>query len=737
MDFFYIIKVLWRKKWLLISVPVATFVLSYILTSNLPKEYVSEAQLSTGFTSGESVYQENAFSSNDATVKFANVIQTMNSPLIINLISYNLLMEKLSEKSPFTELDKDEIENLKEYNFNFTNKDIEQLKSTLQSKLDNFELINGYEKKDKVIQELLKYFEYDYQSIFDALDIYRLGSSDYIEIKYVSDDPFLSAFVVNTLAKEFIEYYNNLQSNNNNNSLQYYTKLLEEKKKHLDSKNQELNNLKSRNNIFNNGVSETKLEQIKEYELRVENYKENINSYRIQLEVIDNKLKNTRVPTSDKSNKRIIELKNKINELSKLKLNQENENPEIDKTIRDLRKELTYEMSKLSLDNDNDTQDQINNLRDQKENLELQLRIAENNLASAQTSLSSLKANVSGLASKESLIAATEKEADKAMEEYLQVLNQYNEEKNKSFITNSSISLLVPGQPSDEPNSSKRIIIVAIATLSSLLLLVFLLTFIEYIDLRIKTPEMFNRAIKLNLLGSINKINKQNINLFTLFEQPKNKELETFKEQLRKVRFEVERHTDENNVILITSNKKSEGKTFLVLSLAYSLNLLKKKVLIIDTNFKNNELTKVLMPNVQSNHQLLDFKTKLLTDSSLTKTDFQSESIISGTSHKNIDLIGSISLPESPSEIFSDKNFKELISSLSAQYDYIFLEGASLNEFSDSKELIDYADKVIAVFSAESTITHKDRESISYLKSLNGKFIGSVLNKVDIKDLEI
>ena len=37
-------------------------------------------------------------------------------------------------------------------------------------------------------------------------------------------------------------------------------------------------------------------------------------------------------------------------------------------------------------------------------------------------------------------------------------------------------------------------------------------------------------------------------------------------------------------------------------------------------------------------------------------------------------------------------------------YDYIFMEGAPLNGYSDSKELVQYADGVIAIFSATSEI---------------------------------
>ena len=737
MDLVYLLKVLGRKKWFLIIVPLLAFVLSFLLTSNMPKEYVSKAQLSTGFTSGETAYYEEDFNIKDANVKFANVIQTMRSPIVVNLLSYKLLIHELNEK-PFKNLSEEEFDHINnELGFKFTSKEIDTITSVLNKKLNNFELLNGYEQDEKIIQELLKSYEYNYKNLTESLEIYRLGSSDYIEIRYKSNNPFLSAYVVNNLANEFIKYYDHSKSFKTNNSLNYYAKLLEEKKKTLDSNNQELNQLKTESNIINPGASETKLEQIKEYELKKENYREEINSALIKLEALNEKIENFNNNNNTSSNQRIVELREKINELRKVKLEQENENPEIESTLSQLRQELTYEMSKLSV-GQNNTNEDLNDLQNRKDEVELQLKIARNNLYSINRTLNNLRANVTGLASKESIIASKEKEAEKAMEEYLQVLNQYNEEKNKSFITDSSINLIVPGQPSDEPVSSKRLIIMGSATASSLFILIFLIVFREYVDFRIKTPSAFKKTVKLKLIGSINKINIKKMDLIDLFKNQKNLEMETFKEFLRKIRFEVEASSSENNnnTILVTSSKPGEGKTFLILSLAYSLNLLKKKILIIDTNFKNNDLTKLLLPKLHTQQNLLDFKTKLLTDSNFDNADFQTNSIISGTSHQNIDLIGSISIPESPSEIFSGKRFDEMINSLSSQYDYIFLEGAALNEFSDTKELVNYVGKVMAVFSADSTINQKDKESISYLKKLNGKFIGSVLNKVDLKDLE-
>jgi Mrp family chromosome partitioning ATPase len=77
------------------------------------------------------------------------------------------------------------------------------------------------------------------------------------------------------------------------------------------------------------------------------------------------------------------------------------------------------------------------------------------------------------------------------------------------------------------------------------------------------------------------------------------------------------------------------------------------------------------------------------------------------------------------------------LNTLTYYFDYIFLEGPPLNDFSDSKELVQYVEGVIAVFSAQDVIKQIDRQSISFFKELNGKFSGSILNMVDLKNVNV
>jgi Mrp family chromosome partitioning ATPase len=128
----------------------------------------------------------------------------------------------------------------------------------------------------------------------------------------------------------------------------------------------------------------------------------------------------------------------------------------------------------------------------------------------------------------------------------------------------------------------------------------------------------------------------------------------------------------------------------------------------------------------------------LLDDVAALNNNFSAESvrsIISKTDFENLDVIGCNGGSYTPSEIFPTDNLLGHLSELK-EYDYIFLEGAAMNNYADTKELIQYTDGVISVFSAESSIKELDLESIEFLQQLNGKLQGAVLNKVQPENFD-
>jgi Mrp family chromosome partitioning ATPase len=201
---------------------------------------------------------------------------------------------------------------------------------------------------------------------------------------------------------------------------------------------------------------------------------------------------------------------------------------------------------------------------------------------------------------------------------------------------------------------------------------------------------------------------------------------DTFRELLRKIRFEIE--NSGKQIFLFTSTEPQQGKTTIIQALSYSLSLIKKRVLIIDTNFCNNDLTVLLSakPVLEKFH--VNGKPFELKDVQI---------LVTKTGIEGVDLIGCEGGDYTPREILPKNHLLNYLSELKKDYDYIFLEGAPLNDFTDTKELIHYSEGIIAVFSSESSLSPADKESIKFFKQKEEKFIGAILNKVQSDNLDM
>lgn len=744
MDISYLLTVLWRKKWILILIPLVAALCAFLVKSQLPQNFKSSTQLSTGFTLGDQIsFSDERFSSNDVGLKFSNLIEIINSKMVVSLVSYQLMLNDLKEPESFRAREL-EGELLK-----FVNEERDEIIKVLEYKLENFELLTSFDPFEKKLINLLGTYGYNYENLVENMDVSRVGLSDFVVIEFLSEDPELSAYVVNTMSDELFRYNNMLKSNRSGESVEFFEELVAQKRDNLNEKAEALKTFKASRNVLNVEMEgESTIEQIRQLEEARQEERQKI--YRLQLSIqnINNRLKGVSNGGTS-NNQRILELKDDVNRINS-KISSGTGGPNLQDSLDYYRQELQNEMAG-SYSESGGAGMTKEELIQERNTLQIELTVANSSLRSINSTIETLKGNVSGYANTESTINSLQREVDEATDEYNLALERFNSAKNSSLISNSSLKQVIAGQPAGEPESSKTLIIIIGAWFASLVLCAFVIIGIELTDVSIKLPAQFERATGVPLIGYLNRIPKQTDLNDLLTSANQNVDLRKFNHLLKKLRFEIE--DTKSKVLMVTSTKEYEGKTFFIVSLSYSLSLINKKVLLIDTNFKNNSLTQLFLSKSKSLKALEEHNyvrsnngkepVGLLSEGdNNTYTEDKEEipynydGIISKTGIKGIDIVGSRGGEYSPAEIFSSKNFHSLLNTFSKEYDYIILEGTSLNEYSDTKELAEYVDKVIAVFSAYSKIGSNDNESIEFLKSLGSKFFGGVLNNVAIEDIK-
>jgi len=740
MDIISILRVLRSKLWILIVFPLVSVVCAIILVSRLDKVYKSTAQIATGFTSDEAVNlsEERTSSQFEVSTRFINTIESMKSIPVMSLVSYRLILHDLKSDKPFRV-----VKDADDHEFTLDESTRQSLIVFFQKKLDSVEALSSFNEEDKLAFSVLAAYRFDYDHLSDQFSIYRRSLSDFIAVDFSSEEPLLSAFAVNALCQEFIRFNKTLKTDRSSESIEYLEKLVEEKKQSRDRKVNELSDFKVVNNIYNySAESANKITQISTYEANKEIELKNISALTLSLNTVIEKVNSVSVIDQQevaKVNQRIIDLRKKISELtgsqdeaSQLKASQ-------------LRDELQLEISRLENMNNSNDIGTYEALTKERDRLQLELQIAKANLQTIEQSLGRLKSSITGFAAKEARLAELERDLQVISTEYQTAQERFNAATNKASIIGSSIRQIIQGQPSTQPESSKEIFLVALAGIGSFVLCAIAILLVEVSNFSIRTQGRLERMTGLKNIATLNQIDLNINDLPKVFNSKnKNENTDVFVHFLRKFRFEIQ--STDKQMILITSTKPLAGKSFIIVNLAYALSLLNKRILIVDTNFKSSSLTKMLIPNANvhgllkkgnSEITLLVQNTKEERNGEEKKATSNGKSIIYETPFKGVDIIGNFGGKDSPSEILAGKDFRGMLDNLLVQYDYVLLEGPSLNDFSDTRELIQYVDTVIPVFDARTTLNNLDYDSIKYLKGIKSKVLGTVLNNAKFSDLSV
>ncbi len=744
--------------------PVLTAAIAYYFLRDLPRQYVSTAHIATGFTTDEGIQLDDfRYNSREADVKFQNLLTIFKSPSVLNLLGYRLMVHDLTEPKPFKDLRRDP-----EFRKHYTEQELQSAVDVFRNKLENFELLQATDSQEVPMLNLLKFYGYDYNSLLNSINFSRIDFSDFIAINYTSPDPHLSAYAVNNFIEEFQRYNQSMSNLQSGKSLQFYADLVEQKRKYLDEKTQSLKDYKANSNLFDAWTeSQARLNQISSLETKIQEEQRIASSARLTAAELGRRIRALQNTTGGSGNAQdIVRLEAVRDRLNSEALTAKGARANvINDSLSTIRRQLGIAYQQADYGGTNNTE-KIEELEAERDQAQIDQQIANSNIETLRGQLDRLESGKGDLAEKSSMIDNLSREVELAAQEYTDAQDRYNNAKTVSLAGGNNIRTVMAGQPPMQPEPSKKLILTALAAIVSFGISFGLIVGVFFLDSSIKTPANLHRMVKMPVIGALNHIAVTKLDLYELFHREhKEADLETFKQSLRKLRYEIEESGKQS--FLFTSTQNGEGKSFIVLTLAYSMSLLQKKILIIDTNFKHNTLTTTLMVNPQKDRLLNEYSAngKLLlaeasameqedeadpvdAESDFTGTNSQdkqpegrpskpkSRSFISPTHHTNIDIIGSHVTIASPAEILSNRSFAILIEELKHHYDYIFLEGAALNDYPDSKELTRFVDGVITVFSASSTLKQADHDSINFIKSLNGKTNGAIVNQIAADDMK-
>jgi polysaccharide biosynthesis transport protein len=737
MDIIYLFKVLVRRKWTILFCLLLGLIGGILFRIIIPREYISTAQYSTGFSQTQKVSLQltEIFDVNQIDFRINNVIETFKSPIVLAMVSYDLMLHDLDSPHPFRNLD-----NKYKSDTAYQKADMPKARLILRDRLSNLKLLSTYDPQDKMVWNLLNLYGYDEDNILKKLTVERVPKTDYLNVSFSSENPELSAYVANKIGVKFKEFFSSLTSTNTKESLFKLDSLRESKRKEVDTLRSKLQRFRERIGTPNPGDAATAaMAAVQELTSSLTAQMANQNDYRQRLASVDNQLKelNTNpaaavTGTPNNHGDEILVLRRANEELaSKLALK-----GGVDQNIQ---KQIDDNINKINLLSRGSSGQLLNpavRAAERKEQLIKDKLDLQSAIASTAENIQLYKTRLDQF-NKIAFSGGGQEVVANAYLNDLTIAEKDLEKYNSSIFASQDIDVspdfnfkqIMLGQPPIKPEPAKGLLILSIAGLSMFFLSILIIIILELLDSSLRTPSIFKKETKLDVLSSVGLIELDKKVLSEYFDFTPRSDRESnnlpFIENLRKLRYEIERSG--KHIILFTSTKQQEGKTTILESVAHTFSMSKKKVLLIDANFSNNTLTR-------------DFSAKPTLISFSMKGQEGIEKIWNITTVSpiaNVDVIGCEEGNYTPSEILPKNNLLDHLEKFRQHYDYILIEGAALNTHADSKELTDFVEGLIIVFSAKNTLSENDRESIEFLKHHRSKFIGAVLNNVDEQNLDL
>jgi capsular exopolysaccharide synthesis family protein len=180
----------------------------------------------------------------------------------------------------------------------------------------------------------------------------------------------------------------------------------------------------------------------------------------------------------------------------------------------------------------------------------------------------------------------------------------------------------------------------------------------------------------------------------------------------------------EHRTLLVTSPSAGDGKTSVAVNLAATLLCEKKRVLLIDANFRRPSLGR-LFPRTEVNGSVSEHADFGLSNYLMGQCGDEKE-IIRPSGIENLDVIDSGPLPANPAELADHPRMQQLMENAKQMYDYVIIDGPAL-VVNDAKILASHVDGTLVVFNAAETHRGAAQRVLRELQNVHANIVGTVL----------
>ena len=736
MDFQFFVDTLKRHIWLLIGASLAAAVTAVLVIVYLGKpKYYANAQVDTGIVD----YKDVRFDDIQGFVgklqvdqAFAQLITDLQGRQNLNKLTEILLRHDLTSPDPFRQPDRDELAEI-----GVTR--LDEVKAVLVSRGDSSAAVASAVDLGPAVSangikfsELAEAYEYNFDELRELMTVSRIGETDYLNIGFTTTDPDLSYFMVSEYIKLFISDYSQGKDTKERERYEFYLKEVRDKRSEIDSLQALVDSYKRRRAVVDLEAQQSAaVGQLRETELAIEEERKNIEGFENELETVrrdrvdaarrraDRRSRvavaNTRL---DEARKEYARLTNRLSEV-------DGDDPGLQQLIAAKRAEVqeyAEEVATLKQLGDDKAEDRITDLRQQELEASIKLEAARAAVASMEREADRLRGRGSGLVADEEYLADLQSDLGIYRNELVGLMEKLEASRQSYDRGDNPLTIVEPPEYPEEHQSRQIPLIAAFSAVSTGTVFALGLFLVTLLDRRLRNPDQLRALYNREPIATLTRVNTRKHSLTRLFSDGKLPlSARRWIEGIRGLRYEVEQSG--KKVIQVTSLTDGAGKSSVAAGLAKALARANSRVLLMDLNFKHNTLS--AYANVPGNRHPFE-----------TAYD-ESELPRAGGWYglDGMDIVGNLGGNRSLAEVLSGVDFASRLGALRAQYDLIVIEAAALDIYADSRELAEYVDGILCILDADERIDGAAREGMSWVESQGDKFMGYVLNRVDLKML--
>ena len=222
----YIIKTLYKKKWMLILIPLAVAVIVFFILSGKPKTYGSSTTVYTGIVSGYDVFSSSSgihdwMSVNNAVDNLVNIVKAESTleTVFLRLLARNLThINCLADNEYLTASSSIELDNQ-------TPQEIKGLIAPDKDEEATYANLRAFYEasKDNYLKQLFHWNHRHYSfKALSEIEVGRVGNSDMLKISYVNDDQYIVYNTLLIVVDAFIDQYMAIRYEQTNDVVNYF-----------------------------------------------------------------------------------------------------------------------------------------------------------------------------------------------------------------------------------------------------------------------------------------------------------------------------------------------------------------------------------------------------------------------------------------------------------------------------------------------------------------------------------